>query len=228
EYKIENKWGFNDFFKQELRLSKEITFHEGSKIFGFNSNSNLGQITFPVRQILPCYYNIFTFLKKSTCLVPAAIDQDPYFRLARDKAKIFNCSKPSTIYSGFLPSLKNLGKMSSTVDLTIFLDDKMDDIANKIKKHAFSGGRETLAEHRKLGGLPEKDTAFQYLRYFLDDDKKLSEIEQEYRKGILSSKDMKGHCIEELQRFIGDFQKRRAQVDQEIIDKFMSCDKSFY
>lgn len=34
-------------------------------------------------------------------------------------------------------------------------------LQNKINKHAFSGGRETLEEHRELGGIPEIDVAFQ-------------------------------------------------------------------
>ena len=31
---------------------------------------------------------------------------------------------------------------------------------NKINKHAFSGGRESVEEHRKYGGRPEVDVAF--------------------------------------------------------------------
>jgi tryptophanyl-tRNA synthetase len=34
-------------------------------------------------------------------------------------------------------------------------------LQNKINKHAFSGGRETVEEHRELGGVPEIDVAFQ-------------------------------------------------------------------
>lgn len=227
-YEKPNSTGFNNFFQKELKLAKEISFHEGSKIFGFDGSSNLGQVTFPVRQILPCYYNTFSFLKKSTCLVPAAIDQDPYFRLARDKAKIFKCAKPSTIYSGFLPSLGNVGKMSSSADKTIFLDDSQDDIAKKIRKHAFSGGRDTLAEHRRLGGVPEKDTSFQYLRFFLKDEEEMLSLEQTYRNGTLTSKEMKDRCIKEIQTFVEDFQLKRSKITQEMIDRFMSSDKKFY
>lgn len=220
--------GLNEFFQKELILSKEISLHEAIKIFGFNQSSNLGQLTFPVRQILPCFYKSFSFLKESVCLVPAAIDQDPYFRLARDKAKIFNCMKPSTIYSGFLPSLSNLGKMSSSAERTIFLDNSFDEIHFKIHKYAFSGGRDTLKEHRLEGGNTEKDTSFQYLRYFLENDEELKELEINYKKGLLTSKEMKNKCIEEIYKFIKQFQDNRAKITDQLVQRFLSHKKNFY
>lgn len=68
------------------------------------------------------------------------------------------------------------------------MSDTPNQIANKIKKHAFSGafhfpfcvsgavldvvvgGQETMEEHRKLGGNPDVDVAYQYLGFFLEDD----------------------------------------------------------
>ncbi len=45
-----------------------------------------------------------------------------------------------------------------------------------MNKHAFSGGRETLEDHRKYGGDCEVDVSYQYLRFLLDDDEKLEKI----------------------------------------------------
>lgn len=218
----------NSFFQMELQLSKEISLNEGSKIFGFDQNSNLGQISFPIRQILPCFYKTFPFLRKSSCLVPAAIDQDPYFRLARDKSKIFKCNKPSSIYTSFLPSLMNLGKMSSSKEKTIFLSDTQEEIRNKIKKNAFSGGKETLKEHKEFGGNPDRDTAFQYLRYFLEDDEELENIRKRFISGDMTSLEIKNRCIEVIQEFVRKFQEKRAKITDEIIQKFLSSEKDFY
>lgn len=41
-------------------------------------------------------------------------------------------------------------------------------ISKKIKQDAFSGGQETLEQHRALGGDPDVDVSYQYLRFFLD------------------------------------------------------------
>lgn len=219
---------FNGFFKKELILAKNITFHEGSKVFGFDGDTNLGKISFPVRQILPCYYSTFSFLEKSNCLVPAAIDQDPFFRLARDKCNVFECEKPSTIYSCFLPSLSNLGKMSSSKERTIFLDDTDEQISYKIHKYAFSGGRETLKEHREKGGNLNVDIAYQYLRFFMEDEEKLQKVANKYSSGELTSTEIKNICIKELQKFVQDFKKKRNEITNDQIAKFMSSNKRFY
>ena len=52
----------------------------------------------------------------------------------------------------------------------------MFEIFVQINKYAFSGGQETVEKHRELGGNCEVDIAYQYLRYFLEDDDRLEEI----------------------------------------------------
>jgi tryptophanyl-tRNA synthetase len=37
--------------------------------------------------------------------------------------------------------------------------------------------------HRKMGGNPDLDTSFQYLKFFLEDDEELAKIEKDYRSG---------------------------------------------
>lgn len=46
----------------------------------------------------------------------------------------------------------------------------------QVNKYAFSGGRDTIEEHRKLGGNCSVDTSYQYLKFFLEDDEKLEQI----------------------------------------------------
>ncbi len=45
-----------------------------------------------------------------------------------------------------------------------------------MNKYAFSGGRDTIEEHRKLGGNTEVDVSYQYLSFFMEDDDKLTQI----------------------------------------------------
>lgn len=49
---------------------------------------------------------------------------------------------------------------------------------SQINKHAFSGGKDTVEEHRKYGGNPDVDVAFMYLTFFLEDDEELEKIRQ--------------------------------------------------
>lgn len=83
----------------------------------------------------------------------------------------------------------------------------------------------TAEDHRKFGGNPDVDVAFQYLSFFKDDDKFLEETYQAYKKGELLSGEMKKLCIEVLQEFVKNFQENRAKVDQETLDSFMKPHK---
>lgn len=80
------------------------------------------------------------------CLIPCAIDQDAYFRMTRDVAPRMSCHKPALIHSKFFPPLQGRGgKMSgSEANSAVFLTDTPKQIKNKINKHAFSGGKETM------------------------------------------------------------------------------------
>jgi len=48
----------------------------------------------------------------------------------------------------------------------------------QINKYAFSGGRDTVEDHRKYGGDVTVDIAYQYLTFFLEDDEKLAQIKE--------------------------------------------------
>lgn len=48
----------------------------------------------------------------------------------------------------------------------------------QVNKHAFSGGKDTVEEHRKYGGNPDVDVSFMYLTFFLEDDEQLENIRQ--------------------------------------------------
>ena len=70
---------------------------------------------------------------------------------------------------------------SSKPKTTLFLSDDITSVEKKIKK-SFSGGQATIEEHRRLGGDPDKDVAYQYMMYFFEeDDAFLEEINQSYR-----------------------------------------------
>jgi tryptophanyl-tRNA synthetase len=96
----------------------------------------------------------------------------------------------------------------------------MKDIEIKIKK-AFSGGRDTIEEHRKKGGNPDIDVCYQYLDLFLEeDDKKLSEIYSDYKSGKLLTGELKKYTITKLQDFLKKHQQKRNKA-KKIVNKFL-------
>lgn len=160
---------------------------------------------------------------KIPVLIPMAIDQDPYFRLTRDVATRLKYPKPSCIHSIFLPALQGPGsKMSASVESSaIFMGDSAAQIKKKINRYAFSGGRETAEEQRRLGGDPDVDVAYQYLTFFMEDDAELEAIRLNYKSGEMLTGELKAICIKELQRYIAEFQERRKNVSDEVTDEFM-------
>lgn len=78
----------------------------------------------------PAFNDIFKTDTNIKCLVVHAIDQDPYFRLARDVAPKLQYHKPCSIMCKFLPALDGMSKMSS--DQT-----KSNTKANKPLRHSY-------------------------------------------------------------------------------------------
>ena len=131
--------------------------------------------------------------------------------------------KPALLHSKFFPPLQGAaGKMSSSDDNSaIFLTDSPEQIAEKIKTHAFSGGRESSKLQRELGADLEKDVSYQWLRFFLEDDDELERIGAEYGSGTgeyWATSGVKKRLIELLQEMVGEHQRRRAAIsDAEVL-----------
>jgi tryptophanyl-tRNA synthetase len=88
----------------------------------------------------------------------------------------------------FLDALQGPGSKMSASDETsaIFMKDSAKDIKNKVNKYAFSGGRETVEEHREKGGNPDVDVSYQYLQFFLEDDEVKWHINSHCKQALLT------------------------------------------
>jgi tryptophanyl-tRNA synthetase len=101
------------------------------------------------------------------------------------------------------------------------MSDTEKQVKNKINKHAFSGGQETMELHKEKGGNPDIDVPYQYLSYFEDDDEKLLQLAAEYRAGTLGTGDMKKECISMMSAYVKKFQEARTKVTDEILEEFL-------
>lgn len=210
-----------------LQIQKLVNLNQAQNIFGFKDSDAIGKISFPAIQAAPSFSSAFRHIFNGKtdipCLIPCAIDQDPYFRMTRDVAARLKFPKPALLHAKFFPALGGPGSKMSASDenSAIYLTDTAKQIKNKINKHGFSGGGDTLELHQKNGGNPDVDVAFQYLTFFLEDDEELETLRTGYKAGTLMSGEMKARCISILQQVIGSFQERRASVSSEILKKFM-------
>ncbi|RKP27868.1 tryptophan--tRNA ligase, cytoplasmic [Syncephalis pseudoplumigaleata] len=219
------------FYHNVVRVSRCITSSASKATFGFTDSDCVGKLHFVAVQATPSFSNSFPHIfgnkKDIPCLIPCAIDQDPYFRLTRDVAPRLKYPKPALIHAKFFPSLKGpQSKMSASDDSSaIFMSDTQAKIKNKINRYAFSGGGDTIELHREHGGNPDVDVAYQFLTIFLDDDEELKRIHDTYCTGELSTSELKKRCIEVLQGVVGRFQERKASITDEILDSFMDASK---
>ena len=211
-------------YKEACKVAKKITFSMVKSSFGFNESNNVGEIFYTSMQAVPAFLPSVIAKKELPCLIPHAIDQDPHFRLTRDILPKLGHYKPASIQCSFLPPLEGVsGKMGSseTESTAIYTTDSPEEVKRKINKYAFSGGKDTIEEHRKLGGNPDVDVSFQYLRMFFEpDDKKLEKIEKDYRSGKLLTGELKQILIEKINAFLKEHQKKREEAKKDI-DKFL-------
>jgi len=224
-----------------VRIWKAVTYATAQAMFGFNKH-NIGQPAFPAIQAAPAFPSSFPVVlgagrgSEMACLIPCAIDQDPYFRMTRDVAhKLTPKShplggKPALFHSKFFPPLQGAsGKMSSSdTNSAIFLTDSPEEIKSKIMKHAFSGGHETAKEQKEKGADLDVDVSYQWLRFFLDDDEKLEKIGKDYSSGsgdYWATGMVKKELISILQDIVAKHQDKRKDVTEEVVDEWMAVRK---
>ena len=210
-----------------LKIQKLTTYNQVRAIFGFTMSDNIGKSAFPAVQATPAFSAAFKIPlkgeKNMPCLIPCAIDQDAYFRMTRDVAPRMQYHKPALIHSKFFPPLQGRGgKMSgSNSNSAVFLTDTPKQIKDKINKHAFSGGQDTLEKQRALGANLDADVSYEWLTFFLDDDERLAEIARDYSSGAMLTGDVKKELIGVLQTMVSEHQARRNTITDETLKKFM-------
>ena len=224
-----------------VRIWKAVTVNQVNGIFGFDGTANIGKAAFPAVQAAPSFGSSFpivlgggsTNASTLACLIPCAIDQDPYFRMTRDVAhKLVPRrhplgGKPALIHSKFFPPLQGAkGKMSSSdPNSAIFLTDAESEIERKIKVHAYSGGRETKELQMRHGANLDVDVSYQWLRFFMEDDDELERIGREYETGsgeFWSTGAVKAKLVVVLKELVGEHKERRTRVTDEVVRQWMT------
>jgi tryptophanyl-tRNA synthetase len=204
-----------------LEVAKRVTYSTAKAVFGFQDSTNIGWIFWPSIQAVPCFLHTKLTGENVPSLIPAAIDQDPYWRIARDVAPKLGYYKPAQIHCRFVPGLGKGGKMSaSEPETSIFTTDTPETIKKKIWS-AFTGGKPTVGEQRKLGGDPDACTVYQYFLYlFEESDEKLAQLVKECRAGETVCGDCKAILTERVTKFLLEHQKKREKA-RGTVERFM-------
>jgi len=206
-----------------LKIQSKITINQIKNSFGIEDTNNVGRLSFPTLQMVPCFPDSFDFINKnSKCLVICGIDQDPYFRIVRDISNKLGYSKPALLHTKFFPSLSGVNiKMSSSIkDNAIFVNDDLKIITKKINK-CFSGGKDTKEEHELYGGNTDIDVCYNILEFIDKNDLKLKEIKQNYESGKLLTGNLKKYTIGKIYDLLEDFKSDRINITSNSLSKFL-------
>jgi tryptophanyl-tRNA synthetase len=196
-------------YKIAIRVAKKVTTSSAKAVFGFTNETNIGMVFWPAMQAAPCFLPSVLEGRPIRTLIPAAIDQDPYWRIARDIAPKLGYPKTAAIHSIFLPSLMGPGKMSTSIGehTTIFTTDSPEEV-----------------EHREKGGDPEVDVSYQWLRIIFEpDDTKLKKIHDDYKSGKMLTGELKQILIEKVNAFLKKHQEERERA-RDKLDGFILKD----
>ncbi|MEC7443655.1 MAG: tryptophan--tRNA ligase [Candidatus Thermoplasmatota archaeon] len=167
------------------------------------------------------FSDIMSSPKQGTVHIPSATSRDKHalrmalLRLERSLGGP-GLMAPSSTYHHFAVGMTGDKMSSSQPKTTLFLRDDIAAVEKKIKR-AFSGGQPTVEEHRRLGGNPDIDVAYQYMMYFFEeDDAYLSEINAAFRAGTLLAGEMKQLCIERATAWMANLHEMRDQTAHQV------------
>ena len=150
-------------------------------------------------------------------LVPVGADQDPHIRLARDLAARFDAEygfiPPSSIYHRLMLGLGGSDKMSKrSADSLLTLDDSPKDASRKIST-AFTGGRDTVEEQRRLGARADICPVYDLYRFhFARDDEHVEKVYYECTKGLRLCGECKQEVIGLVKAFLEEHHRKRDSL----------------
>jgi len=225
-YIIDDLRAIQYLYQIAVSVAKRVTFSTAKAVFGFTHDTNIGMIFFMSIQAAPSFIGYFINDKYEGCLIPAAIDQDPYWRVTRDIATKIKLPKPAQIHGKLLPGLKKGIKMSASIpETSIYLSDSPEAVKKKIWE-AYTGGQPTIELQRKYGGDPDKCVVFSYFKFlFEDSDDKLRERYEACKSGELTCGECKRELIDRINKFLEEHRRRKEKITDEYIEKYLINNK---
>jgi tryptophanyl-tRNA synthetase len=148
-------------------------------------------------------------------VVPVGVDQDPHLRFTRDLCQVFKRKygfvPPSSIYHKLIGGLDGSPKMAKRLGNYFTLHDKEETVVEKVSK-AFTGGRNTIKEQHKLGGVPEKCPVYDIcLFHFVENDDAIKKTYDACKDGELMCGEHKEQVIDCVLKFMKEHRRRKRR-----------------
>lgn len=149
-------------------------------------------------------------------VIPVGVDQDPHIRLTRDianKFKKYNFIPPAATYHKLMRGLDGSEKMSKRNPMSYFTFNEDPESIKKKLMNAFTGGRNTAEEQKKMGGQPHICNIYDlYKFHFIKDDKELEDIYKQCITGEILCGYCKKRAIDIVLKYVAEHNKRKEKV----------------
>lgn len=199
-----------DVLLMSALYSKNATYNMMKSIYGEHPFGYYISALMVVADIL--YPQVSKFNGLKPVIVPVGIDQDPHIRLTRDIATKHNLIPPSSTYNKMMKSLTGTIKMSKSEPQGIITLNEDEKSTRKKIMSCFTGGRSTIEEQKKLGGVPEKCVAYELFMFLFEpDDSKLKERFNACKKGQLMCGQCKKECADRVVEFLKNHQEKKKK-----------------
>ncbi|KAH0365099.1 tryptophanyl-tRNA synthetase, partial [Aureobasidium melanogenum] len=213
------------FYQNIIRVARTIKVSDIKQALGFEDEHNVGMFYCCSTQSAGTFATSFpdilgpgtteqdrAALQKMGCLIACSWDIDGYFSEVRKHAEALGYQRAAFLYSSLLPSLQGPeAKMSASVPVSaVFLADDREVVRQKIEL-AFSDDASLNVE-----------TLFEYLNFFLDDDRELARLKTGFENGTVQSIELRESLIVAVQQIVSSFQENRARVTDDYLDGFMT------
>ena len=195
-----------------IQIAKRVTFSTARAVFGFQDSTNIGLVFYPAVQAVPAFLESALVGHNVPCLIPAAIDQDPYWRMTRDVAPKLGYYKPAQIHCRFVPGLGTGGKMSASMPETAIFTVDSPELAEKKVLGAFTGGRTTVEEQRRLGANPDICSVFAYDYFLFMNEKEIEALRYNCLAGNIMCGECKQILAERVKKFLIEHQEKREKA----------------
>ncbi len=199
-------------YELAIRIAKHMNISTVRAVFGFQESTNIGLTFFPAIQAAPAFLESYLVGHNVPCLIPAAIDQDPYWRVTRDVAPKLGYYKPAQIHCRFVPGLGRGGKMSASMPETSIFTVDPPELAEKKVLGAFTGGRATIEEQKRLGANPDICSVFAYDYFLFMNDKEIEDLRFNCKAGNIMCGECKQILAERVKRFLIEHQEKRERA----------------
>jgi len=210
------------------RQSEEIRVMRLSTIFSSSVTNNMLRAIYGERQIglyLSALIQVGDILMPQLpefggpkpVVVPVGADQDPHIRLARDLANAykgdFGFIPPSSVYHRLNRGLDGSPKMSKRNPGSSFSLEDQPNLAAKTIMSAFTGGRASIEEQRKLGGEADKCPVYDlYLFHFAVEDDYARRVYDECYKGVRMCGECKQELADLVKKYLAEHRRKRESL----------------